>query len=90
MNQYNENIQKVVDNLVGDVRECIPPTALVPGVQKLQEAGNNLYIDESGVLRAVPVGYAESVLRFTKDLVAESTVDSYNEGIIRDTSASLV
>lgn len=79
MENYLSNIEATYSSLSGEVNK-VDATPVVPASVKLEEAGNKLYLDEKGVLRVQPVGYAKSIARYVENnglvntAVSEATV----------------
>lgn len=89
MSQYNENMQRVYDDLQREVE--VLSTPCVPALEKLNASGNKMYIDEKGVLRAVPVGHAKSIAKYLENSGLVKSENTVAEGsVFCDTSASLV
>lgn len=89
MNQYNENMQRVYDDLQS-AKETLN-TPCVSALEKLNASGNNVYIGDDGKLYAVPNGYAKSVAKYLENnglVKDESTIAT--SSVFCDTSASLV
>lgn len=59
--EYTKNIAKTLESLGNQVE--VVNTPAVPTSIKLSNGGNNLYIDDNGVLRVQPVGFAKSLTK---------------------------
>ena len=66
MENYLSNIEATYSSLSGDVNK-VDATPVVPASVKLQESGNQLYLDEKGVLRVQPVGHAKTIARYIEN-----------------------
>ena len=88
---YRENMQKTY-NSVFDIENKInkvEATPLVPSSEKLRQAGNNLYIDENGVLRVQPLGYALGVSKYLEDNgLVNSNVKEQGTNLFSEVSAT--
>ena len=89
MNQYNENMQRVYDDLQTSHETLNTPC--VSALEKLNASGNNLYIGTDGKLYAVPVGYGKTISKYLENnelvVKSEAVVES---GVFCDTSANLI
>jgi len=88
MSQYNENMQKVYDDLQREQETLNTPC--VSALETLKAAGNNLYIDTEGKLRSIPVGYSKSISKFLENNGLVQTTEAVQSGVFCDTSASLI
>lgn len=89
MNQYNENMQRVYDDL--QVSHETLNTPCVPALEKLKASGNEAYIDEKGILRVVPVGYGKSIAKYLENNGLVKSEEAVVEGsVFCDTSANLI
>lgn len=75
--EYANKIAKTLNSLEKQV-EVVNTPAVLPS-EKLKNAGNNLYIDENGVLRVQPVGFAKTLNKhfgqFAQTTQTESVAD---------------
>jgi hypothetical protein len=88
MNQYNENMQRVYDDL--QVSHETLNTPCVAALEKLNASGNNLYIGTDGKLYAVPVGHAKAIAKYLENnglVKSEAVVEG---SVFCDASANLI
>lgn len=66
---YRENMQKTYNSVFDNEKKIkeVEATPIVPASLLLKQAGNNLYIDENGVLRVQPIKYASSISRYLEN-----------------------
>ncbi len=82
MENYRENLQKTY-NLLNFTNEenKIQSTPVVPSSVKLENAGINLYVDESGILRCKTIAHANSIKKYleNRDLVKQTKETDFVE-----------
>lgn len=88
MNQYNENMQRVYDDLTSEKE--ILNTPCVSALEKLNASGNHVYIGGDGKLYAVPVGYSRTIAKYLENNGLVKTENEMNASVFCDTSANLV
>lgn len=88
MIQYNENMQRVYDDLSAEKE--ILNTPCVSALEKLKESGNNVYIGEDGKLYAIPVGHAKSIAKYLENNGLVKSPEQEVANVFCDTSASLI
>lgn len=84
--EYTDKIAKTLSSLEKSV-EVVNTPAVLPS-EKLKNAGNNLYIDENGVLRVQPMGFAKTLNKhfgqFAKSSEANAVADVLATSLVQE------